>query len=472
QAARDAWREALAGAEPSLVCPGDAAPPSVLPASVSKEAPALSRLAQETGVTPAAIVRAAWGLVLGCLLGRDDVVFGVTVSGRPPEIPAVESMVGLFINTIPVRVEARPDEPVRQLLGRLRDEQARLVTRQHLGLPEIQRAAGAGTLFDTVMVFENYPNIGAVAVSARGDDPPKPPANGSGPDPDGLRPVDVNVADATHYPLALIAVPGQSLRLKLDYQPALFERTDAERLLDRLVWLLSQVADDPSKPVGQLELLDDAERRKLTEWAQPATEAPPGKTLPTLFGEQAARTPDATAVICGTERLSYAELDAASSRLARFLRERGAGPGRLVGLMLDRSAALIVTVLAVIKAGAAYLPIDPAYPTARIDFMLADADPVCVLTSIDLASRLAGEADVPLVTLDGPDTAAELADYSAAPVTDADRGGPLLPDHPVYAIYTSGSTGLPKGILMPAGSVLNLLSWYARLFPAGRDTVV
>jgi len=464
QAARAAWRAALAGAQPSLVCPGDAVPPSALPASVRRQAPELSRLAQETGVTLSTIVRAAWGLLLCSQLGRDDVVFGVTVSGRPPEIPAVESMVGLFINTVPVRVRTRPGEPVRDLLGRLRDEQASLVARDHLGLAEIQRAAGAGTLFDTVMVFENYPNIGGTA-------------GRSGPYPDGLRAVGVDVADATHYPLALIAVPRQGLRLSLDYQPALFERTDAERLLDRLVRLLGQMAADPSKPVGELDLLDAAERRLLTGWGQPAAEAPPseepaGKTLPALFGEQAARSPDATAVVCGTDRLSYAELDAASSRLARLLVKRGAGPGLVVGLMLDRSVQMIVTVLAVIKAGAAYLPIDPAYPAARIGFMLADADPVCMVTSTGLASRLAREAGVPLVTLDAPDTVAELADHSDAPVTDADRGEPLLPGHPVYAIYTSGSTGMPKGILMPAGPVINLLGWYARLFPAGPDTVV
>ncbi len=460
QAARAAWREALAGAEPSLVCPRDAGPPSALPASVRKDAPALSRLAQETGVTPAAIVRAAWGLVLGCLLGRDDVVFGVTVSGRPPELPAVESMVGLFINTIPARVRTRPDEPVRQLLGRLRDEQATLVSCQHLGLPEIQRAAGAGTLFDTVMVFENYPNIGM--------------ATGSGQYPDGLRPVGVDVADATHYPLALIVVPGSSprgLTLRLDYQSVLFEKTDAEILLDRLVRLLGQMAADPSKPVGSLELLGAAERRLLTERGQPAARAPAGQTLPELFAGQAARTPEKAAVVCGTDRLSYAELDAASSRLARLLLKRGAGP-RLVGVMLERSARLIVTVLAIIKAGAAYLPVDPAYPAARIGFMLADADPVCVVTSAGLAAGLAPETDVRLVALDAPDTAAELAGHGDAPVTDADRGVPLLPGHPVYAIYTSGSTGVPKGIVMPARSVINLLGWYARLFPAGSGTVV
>ena len=394
-------------------------------------------------MTLAAIVRAAWGLVLGSLLGRDDVIFGVTVSGRPPEIPAVESMVGLFINTIPVRVKARPDEPVRQLLVRLRDEQARLVTSEHLGLPEIQRAAGAGTLFDTVLVFENYPNIG---------DP-----GGDSADPDGLRPADVNVNDATHYPLALIVVPGQNLRLRLDYQPALVDRADAERLLDRLVGLLGQMAADPSKPVGTLELLDAAERRLVTEWGQPAAEsrAEPlaGQTLPALFGEQAARTPDRAAVVGDQDRLSYAELDAASSRVARLLLKRGAGPDRLVGLMLDRSVQLIVAVLAIIKAGAAYLPVDPGYPAARIGFMLADAGPVCLVTSTGLASRLARsarETGVPLVALDAPEVAAELATGSDAPVTDADRGAPLLPGHPVYAIYTSGSTGVPKGVLMPA----------------------
>ena len=457
QAARDAWRQALHGAEPSLVGPGDIVPPSALPASVGKDAPALSRLAQEAGVTAGTIVRAAWGLVLGSLLGRDDVIFGVTVSGGPPEIPAVESMVGLFINTIPVRVLTRPDESVRQLLGRLRDEQAGLVACEHLGLPEIQRAAGAGTLFDTVLVFENYPNIGSTG--------------GDSPDLDGLRAVGVDVADATHYPLALIAVPGQNLRLRLDYQSALFDPADAERLLDRLVRLLGQMAADPSKPVGTLELLDAAERRLVTEWGQPATEPRVGKTLPALFGEQAERTPEKAAVVFGADRLSYSELDAASSRLARLLLSRGAGPDRLVGLMLDRSPQLIVTVLAIIKTGAAYLPVDPAYPAARIGFMLADADPVCMMTSTELAPRLAS-AGVPLVVWDAPEVAAELAAYSDGPVTDADRGVSLLPEHPVYAIYTSGSTGVPKGILMPAVSVINLLSWYAQYFPVGQDTVV
>ncbi|HEY2577326.1 MAG TPA: amino acid adenylation domain-containing protein, partial [Streptosporangiaceae bacterium] len=458
--ARARWQAALAGAEPTLVAPGDDGRAPALPGYVraeltEAETSALATVARGHGVTLSTVVQVAWGLLLAMLTGHDDLVLGVTVSGRPPELAGVESMVGLFINTIPIRLRLRPGEPVAALLARQQREQSVLIAHQHLSLSEILRLAGAGSLFDTTVVFENYP---AERGLAGGGDPP------------GLTVTDVNISDASHYPLSLVAVPGERMLLRLDHRPDLFTRADAELLAGRLVRVLRQVAADPSRPVAAIDLLTAAERAQVVDgWSDGGPPAP-AATLPELFEAQVARTPGATAVVYGQDRLSYRELDAAANRLARLLAARGAGPERVVALSVDRSARMIVPILAILKAGATYLPVDPGYPPARVAFMLADTRPACLVTTAGLAGRLP-EPDVPRVLLDDPATVAELAGQPDTALTDADRTAPLRPQHPAYLIYTSGSTGTPKGILMTTRAVVNLVAWHKPAFPAGRNRV-
>ncbi|WP_344867030.1 amino acid adenylation domain-containing protein, partial [Planomonospora alba] len=412
-AAGRAWERALDGVDgPTLVAPAVAGASAVPPQRAHLELDArltktLTRTARRHGVTVNTVLQAGWGVLLSRLTGRDDVVFGAVVSGRPPELPGVERMVGLFVNTVPVRVRLRPDEPLGELLARLQDEQAELLPHHHLGLTEIHR----GALFDTVTVLENYPFDPDAAGASLGD----------------LRLTGFGSTDAHHYPLALAAVPGERLLLRLDHRPDLFTAEEAERLLGRLRHLLTAVAAAPDTPVGDLDLLQEDERRRIVQEWNATGDPVPRRTLPELFEAVAARDPGATALVDGATTLTYGELNARADRLARLLRRRGAGPEQVVALLLPRSAGLVVAVLAVAKTGAAYLPVDPGYPAERITMMLDDACPALVVGEELLAA----------------------ADVSALPAED------LGPDevrrdlrHPAYVIYTSGSTGRPKGVVV------------------------
>ncbi|WP_158892216.1 non-ribosomal peptide synthetase [Amycolatopsis anabasis] len=435
-AAESAWRETLAGAEPVLLAGTDPSRTPRTPERFSRDLPAeftaaLAARARRHGLTMNTLVQGAWGLLLGAVTGREDVLFGTTVSGRPPELPGVESMVGLFINTLPVRLNWTPDEPLRAVLSRAQDRQTALLAHQHLGLTEIQRLAGGGELFDTTTVFENYPLDAA----------------GLGEPIAGLRVSAVDGRDSTHYPLGLTAAQhGPVLRLRLDYRPDLFDRTEVDRLATRYVRLLEAFAADPDQPVGRIDLLTGEERTRLLV-ERNATDRPvPAATVPELFEAQAARTPGAPAVLDGDRTLSYRELNGRANRLARWLVARGAGPERSVALVLPRSADLVVAVWAVLKTGAAYVPIEADYPAERIDYLIGDSRPVLTLT-----------------TLDGLELGEDDAD-----LTDADRRAPLRPSHPAYVIYTSGSTGRPKGVVVEHRSVVDYLSWAADAYPGAR----
>ena len=452
EAARAAWAAELAGLdEPTLLVPAETGRVSVAPGQVTAElgdelAGALAGWARSAGVTLNTVVQGAWGLLVGRLSGRDDVVFGVTVAGRPPELPGVESMLGLFINTIPARVRLDPGEPVAELLAGLQDRQSALFAHQYLGLAEIQRAAGPGAVFDTLMVYENYPVV--LEGEEAGD----------------LRVTGGGGRDATHYPLSLIVVPHDGLRLVLGHRPDLFDAVTARSIAGRLVRVLGQVAADPNVRVSQVEVVDAAERRRLTqEWNDTAAVVP-DLTLAGLFGAQVARSPDAVAVVCGGEALSYREVGARAGRLAGYLAGLGAGPESVVAVVLERSALMVAAVLGVVRAGAAYLPVDPGFPAARIAFMLADAAPVCVVTAAAAAGGLP-EDGLPRVVLDDPATGAAVAACPPAVAGAASvgvRGG-----HPAYVMFTSGSTGGPKGVVVPQAGVVNRLWWMQEEYGLG-----
>ncbi|WP_329582824.1 non-ribosomal peptide synthetase [Streptomyces sp. NBC_01361] len=446
-AARAAWRAAFAGLEgPSLVAGAGAgrgaAGGSALPGQIWHEIDAatttrLTALARSRNITPNTLVQGAWALLLGRELGRDDVVFGATVAHRPPEIPGIESTIGMFINTLPVRVRVRPSETLGELLGRVQQEQAALIEHRHLSLTEVQAAAGTGELFDTVVVFENYPLDPAVLRT----------------ESRGLRLAGFEVGDATHYPLSLLAIPGDTIRFRLDHRGDVVDEAGARRLLGRLDALLSDIAEHGADlPVGRFDLLASDERRLVLEEFNASGAPAPERTLAALFEEQAARTPGVTALAVGDESLTYAELNARANRLARRLVEQGAGPEETVALRLPRSLDLYVALLAVLKTGAAYLPVDVAYPAERIAFMMDDARPAVVLT--------------------GEESGQDLLAYADTDLTDAERTTPLLPHHPAYVIYTSGSTGTPKAVVMPGSALVNLLAWHQREIPGEPGTAV
>ncbi|ALN78402.1 non-ribosomal peptide synthetase [Lysobacter antibioticus] len=445
-AARSAWRDAFAGfEEPSRIAPATTSP--AVPDTLRIDLPddlvqALTRLTRGLGVTLNTVVQAAWGLLLGRLTHRRDVAFGTTVSGRPPELAGIEQMVGLFINTLPLRLQWRPDESVRELLVRLQTEQSALLDHQHLGLTEIQRLAGHAELFDTLVVLENFP-VGEDADDA----------------PDALRIAlhSHHGGDTSHYPVGLALIPGQPYQLKLSYRPDLFAREQVLRLGGRYQRLLEAFVADAQQSVGRIELLDAAEATQvLRDWN--ATEhAVPAQTLAELLSAQAARTPEAIAVVFEDERLSYAELDARANRLAHRLIADGIGPEDLVGVALPRSLELVVALCAVLKSGAAYLPLDTDYPSDRLAHMIADASPVRVLTRGDVVERL--PAHEGLLCVDDAGFVASLDGFPSSAPTDAERTRPLHLDHPAYVIYTSGSTGTPKGAMIPHRGIVNRLAW-------------
>ncbi|WP_428986060.1 amino acid adenylation domain-containing protein [Streptomyces pyxinae] len=449
EAAGRAWREALDGiGGPTLLAPADPGRrPALshrLPHRLDPElAGRVRELARSADVTVNTVVQLAWALLLGRHTGREDVVFGATVSGRPPELDGVETMTGLFINTVPVRVELRGDRTVRQTLARLQDAQSRLAAHQHLGLAEIQRIAGGGELFDTLLVFENY------FVDA-----------------DGLRTAErsgelavtaADHTDATHYPLTLAVVPGG--HLTLEYHPELFTADRAGALLDRLVQLLGELTARPDARLRGVHALGPTERhRVLRDW-NPAERPYPVTTLPELYAAQCARDPEAPAVVHEGTTLSFGALQDRAARLARELIARGAGPEDRVALMLPRGTDMIAALLAVHLAGAAHLPLDPDYPAERLEFMLTDAAPALLVTTAALTGRARHPATL---VLDDPAVVTALERHSGEPPTDRDRRSPLRPDHPAYVIYTSGSTGTPKGVVVAHRGVVNLFHSHRR----------
>src|SRR4029077_16332829 len=234
----------------------------------------------------------------------------------------------------------------------------------------------------------------------------------------------------------------------IEYRSDLFERSTVEAMGRRLVALLEAVVADPSQPIGRLELLEPEERRQLlVEWNATAREVPP-LTLPALFEAQVARSPEATAVVFEERTLSYAELNAQANRLAHLLMSRRVGPERLVALALPRSIEMVVALLGTLKAGAAYLPLDPDYPEERLAYMLRDAQPACVLSAVRLAERLRLPEGVAQLLLDEPATAGALAQSRETNPSEAERTQPLSPQNTAYVIYTSGSTGTPKGVMV------------------------
>ncbi|TXS50044.1 non-ribosomal peptide synthetase, partial [Streptomyces sp. uw30] len=397
EASADAWREALVGAAPTVLAPRSAGlvpvPPELHTLRLTEELTGrVQEFARSRGVTVNTVVQGLWALLLARLTGRDDVVFGATVAGRPAELPGVESMIGLFINTVPVRVTVPPGESAGVFLRRLQDEQARLMDHQHLGLTEIQRLAGAGDLFDTLLVFENYPIDEAAVAEAEASA--------------GLRIVEVKGSGATHYPLTLAVLAEQRLGVVFEFRPDCYERPAVVELAGRFERLVLAVLADPDTPLAALDVLAPQERTALLAGGVGERLPVRYRTMPEAFEAQVARTPDAVAVVGDGQSLTFRQLNTAANQLARHLVELGAGPERLVAFALPPTADTITALLAIQKAGAAYLPLDPAWPQERIAGMLADASPVALI-STTAETPLKGRGafpPTPCVLLDAPDT--------------------------------------------------------------------
>ncbi|MEV6101923.1 amino acid adenylation domain-containing protein [Nocardia sp. NPDC051981] len=447
-----AWTEALAGVDaPTRAVPTLAGIASTESGMVSAEftAARLERLTdtvRTAGATVNTAVQAAWALLLTMLTGRTDVVFGGTVSGRPPQLAGVEEMVGLFINTLPVRVRLDPGERVGDLLARVQAEQARLLDHQHVGLAAIHRAVGLPELFDTLTVFESYP-IDRETLSRALDIA-------------GMRILDVSGTDATPYPLNLMVIPqraadgSESLTITVKFMADELPETAARRLLDRFVLLLDQIADHPERRTAQLQHCDPIERTRLLP-VRGGTPTPL-HTLPDILAAGARVHPDGIALSSGALSMTYRDLDAWSNRFARVLLRRGVGRESFVVLALTRSVESVVAVWALAKTGAAFLPLDPSYPVERIEHILSDSRAPIGVTVCAVGETLPGSID--WLLLDDLNTIRRVMTVSDAHITDAERGGPINLAQTAYLIYTSGSTGKPKAVLLSHRGLANLVA--------------
>ncbi|HEY0699981.1 MAG TPA: amino acid adenylation domain-containing protein, partial [Micromonospora sp.] len=443
-----AWRQALTGVGRGVVAPEQLE--FLLPARTTTT---LGKRLRGHDLTFSAAVHGAWAMLLAALTGRDDVVFGTVASTRPPEIPGVERMVGMMINTLPLRTRLRPEASLRETLSQVQLDHLDLMSHQHLGMSEIQRVAGQGELFDTCLAFENFPFDLEALRGLAGD----------------LRIGHFDVLDASHYPLSLTAhVHEGRLRLLVSYRPDLFDRADVEKVGDRLLRLLKAMAADLDQPVGRVELLSADERKRLlVKWNDTGKAQAPA-TFAELFAAQVARTPDAVAVESEQVTLTYSELDERADRLARHLVGLGVGPERVVAQVLRRSVEQVVASVAVLKAGAAFLPVDPDYPNERIGFMLADARPLVVLTTADLAGGVPAPDGSTVVALDDPAVTAALT----GPVDGPAPVGPVSPAGTAYVIYTSGSTGVPKGVQVTHAGFADFVSTEIEHFQITGDSRV
>ncbi|WP_244168576.1 non-ribosomal peptide synthetase [Mycobacterium malmoense] len=444
-AARSAWQQVLDGFDtPTLVRPpGRVGRRGVATFSVpAVTTRALGALARSSLTTVSTALQAGWAQVLAWLTGQDDVVFGAVVSGRPADVRGAESMVGLLINTVPVRATLTAATTVAGLLEQLRRAHNHTLEHQHLALPEIHRATGHEQLFDTLFVYENYPIDRAALAGAH----------------------EVTVTDFTsrefnHYPLSVQAVPGDELGLRVEFDTEVFDADGIAAMIERFRRVLEAMAADPARPLSTIDALDESEHVHLGAWGNRAvlTEPVTGVSIPEAFATHVARSPDAVALRFEGRSLTYRELDEAANRLAHLLAERGAGPGTFVALLFSRSADAIVAMLAVLKSGAAYLPIDPGLPDARIRFMIADASPIVALTTAELRPRLDGSA-LTVIDVHDPSVTARPATAPPAPA----------PEDIAYLIYTSGTTGAPKAVAVTHQNVTQLMaSLHAPLPAAG-----
>ena len=406
----------------------------------------LREQARRLGVSAATVFHTVWARVVAVASGRDDVVFGTVLFGRMQAGAGSDRVPGLFINTLPARVPTGR-VGVAEAVRRMQEQLADLLVHEHAPLALAQRASGVAgriPLFTSLLNYRHTP----VA------DPGTPAA------PAGVE--LLHGQERTNYPLTVsIDDTGTGFRFTVQAAAPVDPQMVCALLrttTDNLVTALETV---PHTTLDHIEVLDAVERQRvLTEWNDTGREVPQG-TLPELFQAQVARTPEATAVVFEGACLSYGELNGRANRLARLLIARGVGPESLVAVVMERSADLVVALLAVVKAGGAYLPVDPGYPADRISYLLTDAAPVLALTDQASAAKVtgAGLPALPVLVLDDPALVAELAGLDGADVTDAERPAALVPQHPAYVIYTSGSTGRPKGVAVPHGGVVNRLAW-------------
>jgi amino acid adenylation domain-containing protein len=415
---------------------------------------ALRRVARVHDVTVNILVQAAWAVLLSRYTGEASVVFGATRSCRRAGFDGIGSLVGVVMNTLPHRVRVDAGRPVATLVADLRAQHVAMRDHEQTPLVKVREWSGIGvsaSLFDSVVVFEERELDDAL----RADGP-------------GLWRNGVQRSVQTHYGITLAGYAKPALKLEIACHPDVCSDAAAGRLRDQFACLLDAIAADPRTACGDLPMMTAAERRRTLEsWnetSRPVADVP----LPALVEAQAARTPSALAVVGDESALTYAELNARANRLAHRLVASGVGPEMTVGVAMPRSVELIVALLATLKAGAAYLPLDPSHPADRLASILRDARPVCVLSTHDVVVSLPGATR--RIVVDSVEFSQELERAAATNPTDSDRHATLTAQHVAYVLFTSGSTGVPKGVAVSHGAIVNKVTTIAQVLGLSAST--
>ncbi|WP_019600993.1 non-ribosomal peptide synthetase [Teredinibacter turnerae] len=439
-ASLDLWRDYLADARPCVLF--EQATPTVEEAVFTLDEAtslALRQATQAHGLTLNLVMQGIWALALSAISGREAVTFGMPVSGRSANIDGLDQQLGLFLNTIPVAFQLNPHQDLWQQLGTVAATHMTLLEHDGPGLAEIQRQAGGQPLFDSLLVVENYPDSDYL-----------------GYDLAGTRITDIHNRGYSHYPLALLVLPGERTTLLVENRGAIAQPA---QLAKRIAGFIDTLLKAPQTPVCRYELQTLEEQAQLA--AINATyQALPVSTLRDHLREQAARSPSALALQDAEHSLTYAQVRHQVQCLAGDLQAQGVCPGDIVAVALPRSVRLSIALLAVIEAGAAYLPLDTSYPDERLAFMLSDAKPRLLITETANAPRFSDVSCVHFETL-MPDTAQHQF-----------REVALTANAPAYLLYTSGTTGRPKGVLVPHNAIVNRILWMQHQYPLHSDDVV
>ncbi len=401
-----------------------------LPTAIAKS---LQSLGRQHELTLNTLVQGAWAILLRQYSDGEDVVFGSTVSGRPPSLRGVESMVGLFINTLPLRVRVSPDHYVIPWLKNLQAKQ--VVTREYEYSPLVQIHGWSDVprglpLFESILVFENYPVDRTVQHGLN-----------------NLEVLDIRSYERTNYPITIGVSAGENFSLQIGYDRSRVGDNSISRMLGHFRTLLEGMALKPNRRISELPILTNEERRQiLVEWNDTQRKHPTNRSIQEIFENQVNKTPDSVALAFREKQLSYKELNQRANQLAHYLTDHGVGPESRVGICLERSTDMIAGMLGILKAGGAYVPLDPTYPKERLDFMVQDSSPKVVLTQERFLKLLSDRA-AHIVCID---TQRDEIDRKSK----RNPKQTISPDNLAYVIYTSGSTGKPKGVLISHGAIL------------------
>ncbi|MBU2713154.1 non-ribosomal peptide synthetase, partial [Zooshikella harenae] len=429
----------------------------------------LRQLAKQTQVTLSTVMQGAWALLLSWYSGDPEVVFGCTRSGRNIPLPGVEQMMGLFINSLPVRVAVDDlSQSLKNWLQAIHFSQKDHDRFCHSALTDIQQWSDLSpglALFNTLVVVENYPVDKALTQDndqAHGETASELP-----------KLIESVGEEQTNYPITLTVMPDDVIEVKWLYQPIQVSRVAISRLAEHFEQLLSVMVASADQPLANLSLLTKQEQQQLQHWNQTTQPYPKHLSLAQLFESVVANTPDSTALVYRDlvyrdQQLSYENLDQRINQLANYLVKQGVQPAQLVGLCMDRSVEMVAALLAIIKVGAAYVPLDPEYPAERITHMLSDTQLNLVLTQQHLHDRLPAYEGGTLC-LDSTDIKAAVAEQPAtSPPLDRDINPA---DQLAYVMYTSGSTGLPKGVRVTQQGISRLVK-NNQSVPLSADTVM